>query len=136
MLICCCCFSFSSSSFFLLPPPSFPAPNSRHRCSGRAQRTGELGKKDLLVFHGVFGSSLRAVAMGLMEVKLKTKSGSWSPSWAAWLRTCRSTPWRRSTCSPCPLRNPRLLTFPGMGHHLDQAFHYPCAERLLGEQDW
>lgn len=22
------------------------------------------------------------------------------------------------------------------GHHLGQAFHRPCAERLLGEQDW
>jgi len=46
----------------------------------------------------------------LLEVKLKTRNGSPSPSWAAWLRTWRSSPWRRSTCSPCPLRSLRLLT--------------------------
>jgi hypothetical protein len=28
-----------------------------------------------------------AEAVGLLEVKLKTRSGSLSPSWTAWLRT-------------------------------------------------
>jgi hypothetical protein len=35
----------------------------------------------------VLGAAAVVVAAGLAEVKLKTRSGSPSPSWAAWLRT-------------------------------------------------
>ena len=65
--------------------------------SGRVQRTEGLGLGGRSGFRGGFSSGLRGrgrgpgravvEAEGLLAVKLKTRSGSLSPSWAAWLRT-------------------------------------------------
>ncbi|KAK7833949.1 LOW QUALITY PROTEIN: hypothetical protein U0070_004930 [Myodes glareolus] len=48
-------------------------------------------------------------AMGLVEVKLKTRSKSLPPSCTAWTLKIKSL--EQTYLFPCPLRNQRLLTF-------------------------
>lgn len=43
--------------------------------------------------------------MGLLEVRTKARSSFLWQTWAAWLRTWRSSSWRRSACSPSLLKN-------------------------------
>lgn len=56
-------------------------------------------------------SGAKAEAPELSELRLRARSGSPSPNWAAWSRTGRSSLRRRFISSSCPLRNLRSLTF-------------------------
>lgn len=75
---------------------------------------------------------------GALRGKAEDKECSQSPSWAAWLRTWRPSPWMRSSSSPCPSRNLRLLTFSWGNFHKDEVSEIMPVRRQTraGQRTW